>query len=188
MMLKVKSKLRLLAFFVGNLIALRKLVEIKSVESDGLMFRGYLESDAGSVSKIYQQLNGGAVFSWMQRKLFSRIGKRCFFVVEKKCLDGTSRIFGVNMYYLNNRDVQENTIHEGFIGVVPEASGRGIATKMRQIAICHFKSAGFSGVSTRISLENKASLVSAKKNGFRIVEEYEDPSSREQRYYMRLKF
>ena len=89
---------------------------------------------------------------------------------------------------MNKKDIKENTIHEGFIGVVPEASGRGIATKMRQMAIQHFKLAGFSGISTRISLNNSASLMSAKKIGFQPVEEYQEPSTGEKRYYMICNF
>ena len=188
LILKFKSRLNALLFFVWNLIVLRKIVEIKPVEIDGLVFRGYSKSDANSVSNIYRQLNDGAVFSWVQRALYSRVGGRCFFVVEQKCHDGTSIVCGVNMYYLNSRDIQDNTIHEGFIGVTPKARGRGIATKMRQMAVFHFRSAGLSGISTRISLDNTASLVSARKNGFRVVDEYEDSSTGEQRYYMFLKF
>jgi RimJ/RimL family protein N-acetyltransferase len=40
---------------------------------------------------------------------------------------------------------------------------------MRLLAKQHFRANGFSGLSTRISPENKASLVSAKKIGFEVV-------------------
>lgn len=188
MMSKFKSRFNVLLFFVRNLTALHKVVEIKSIEIDGLVFRGYSKKDADSVSSIYRQLNDKADFSWVQRVLYKFVGSRCFFIVEQKNHDGTLMVCGINMYYLNNRDIQDNTIHEGFIGVMPKARGRGIATKMRQMAVSHFRSAGFSGMSTRISLDNMASLVSARKNGFRVIDEYEESSTGDQRYYMILKF
>lgn len=188
MLAKIKSKLSGVAFIARNLSAARRLVKITSEEVDGLLFRGYSESDVEAIAKIYQQLNEGAVFSWILRSLYSCIGRRCLLVVEQRDAVGASKIVGMNMYYLNRRDIKENTIHEGFIGVLPEAGGRGIATKMRQAAIQNFKLAGFSGISTRISLNNAASLMSAKKIGFQPVEEYQEPLTGEKRYYMICKF
>ncbi|WP_191722716.1 GNAT family N-acetyltransferase [Comamonas avium] len=188
MLAKIKSKLSGFVFAARNLSAARRLVKITSEEVDGLLFRGYSSSDVEAITKIYQQLNEGAAFSWMLRSLYSHIGRRCLLVVEQRDAVGTSKIVGMNMYYLNQRDIKENTIHEGFIGVLPEMGGRGIATKMRQTAINNFKLAGFSGISSRISLNNTASLMSAKKIGFQPVEEYQEPSTGEKRYYMICKF
>lgn len=90
----------------------------------------------------------------------------------------------MNMYYFNSRDVKENTIHEGFIGVTAEAAGQGIATQMRKIAKTHFSLLEIKGISTRISINNVASLRSAQKIGFEPVEQYCDPHTHEERYYM----
>lgn len=188
MLARVQSKLSGLAFAGRNISAARRLIEIRSEEIGELLFRGYSPSDADAISKIYYELNNGVDFSGLQRVLYRCIGKRCLLVVEQRDAAGASKIVGMNIYYMNKKDVKENTIHEGFVGVVPEACGRGIATKMRQMAIWHFKSAGFSGISTRISLKNSASLVSAKKIGFQPVEKYQEPSTGEQRYYMVCKF
>ena len=185
---RVKSKFGSAAFVARNLSMVHRLNGIEKKEIDELIFRGYLEADADLISKIYRQLNDGAIFSQMQRWLYGRIGTRCLFVVEQRDALGASKIIGINIYYLNKRDIHEDTIHEGFIGVLPEAGGRGIATNMRKMAIEHFKSAGFFGISTRISLNNSASLVSAKKIGFQIVEKYQEPLTGEQRYYMVFRF
>ena len=185
---KIKSKLAMILFYARNIIAASRISEINNTEIDDFLFRGYSSLDEDVVAKIYHQLNDGAVFSPMQRRLYHRIGRRCLFVVEQRERVGSSKIVGMNIYYMNKKDIKENTIHEGFIGVVPEASGRGVATKMRQLAIQHFKLAGFSGVSTRISLNNSASLMSAKKIGFEPVEEYQEPSTGEKRYYMICNF
>ena len=90
----------------------------------------------------------------------------------------------MNMYYLNSRDVREKTIHEGFIGVIPSMTGKGIASAMRSIAKDHFKADGYKGISTRISLNNVSSLQSAIKTGFTPIEEYAEPSTGDRRYYM----
>lgn len=50
-----------------------------------------------------------------------------------------NQIIGMDMFYFNPRDLNENTVHEGFIGVLPEYQGQGIATIMRQQAIKHFR-------------------------------------------------
>lgn len=185
---KVRSKFATIAFVIRNLVVARKVGIIEKQEADDLVFRGYVDADFDSISEIYSNLNGASVFSGAQRYLYRRIGNGWLFVAEKKCVHGTPRIVGMNMYYLNKRDIQENTVHEGFVGVLPEAAGRGVATKMREMAIQHFKSAGFSGVSTRVSSNNMASIASAKKIGFKQVEEYIDPSLNELRYYMVCKF
>lgn len=188
MIARTRSKLGALFFYIRNISAARRISEIRRVMVGDFLFRGYSRADADAVAKIYEQLNDGAAFSMMHRMLFRFIGKRCLFVVEKKYCDGASEIVGINVYYLNKRDIQEHTVHEGFIGVIPEAGGLGIATKMRKMAIAHFKASGFSGISTRISLDNAASLKSAKNIGFQPVEKYVDRSTGEQRYYMICKF
>lgn len=172
------------AFFVRNVSAARNAVDIKSEDAGDLLFRGYSSLDEKAISEIYKKLNNGNRFSMLQRKLYSRIGRCFMFVVEQKRLVGQAKIVGMNMYYLNKKDFQENTIHEGFIGVMPEVGGQGIATKMRKMAGVHFGSMGFAGISTRISLNNHASLCSARKIGFEPVEQYYDTQNHEYRYYM----
>lgn len=188
MIAQIKLALSSFLFFSRNINVARRIIEIRRQAFGEFIFRGYTELDADAIAEIYHQLNGGAVFSRVQRKLYRHIGKRCLFVVEQNNTLGSSKIVAMNMYYLNRRDVRENTIHEGFIGVVPEVGGQGIATKMRQMAVEQFRVSGFSGISTRISLDNSPSIISAKKIGFQPVEEYQDTSTGEQRYYMICKF
>lgn len=188
MIAKTKSVISGLTFIARNIRAARKVPEIKSEKVEELLFRGYIPSDASAISAIYKKLNNETIFSCVQQELYSWVGRRYMIVVEHGDISGATKIVGMNMYYLNKRDIQENTVHEGFIGVDPMMGGRGIATKMRQIAFQHFKSSNFSGISTRISLNNAASLNSAIKIGFQAVEEYRESSTGEQRYYMVCKF
>lgn len=185
---RIKSRIDAVEFYIRNVRAANKIGKIKTEVIDTLIFRGYCSSDEKSISEIYKNLNDGAIYSLIQRMLFSRIGRQFMFVVEEIDPLGKSQIVGMNMYYLNKRDHQENTIHEGFIGVLPKIAGQGVATKMREMAVSHFKMARFSGISTRISLNNVASLVSARKIGFQTVEEYQEQATCEQRLYMVFRF
>lgn len=185
---KLRAALSMALYFKRNIRVARRINVIECQNGSGFVIRGYRVSDMESVYALYNQLNDGAVFSFAQRALYRYIGSRCLFVVEQTDSVGIGSIVGMNMYYVNKQDVLENTIHEGFIGVVPELNGRGIATAMRQAAALHFESAGFYGITTRISLNNKASLVSAKKIGFEPHEEYTDMVTGDRRYYMIRKF
>lgn len=171
-------------FYIRNVRKAKKIDEIKGEVKGEFIFRSYCISDEKSIAAIYEKLNNGEKYSLMQRILFNRIGHKFMFVVEKINPLGRSEIVGMNMYYLNKRDLQENTIHEGFIGVLPEIAGQGVATNMRKMALNHFKIQSFSGISTRISSKNYASIASAKKIGFQTVEEYEEHTTCSQRLYM----
>lgn len=90
------------------------------------------------------------------------------------------------MFYFNQRDFIDGTIHEGFIGVLPEAEGQGTGTRLREAAIAYFSANNIQGISTRISKNNLKSFRSAKKLGFKVSEEYFDENSKETRYYLVL--
>ncbi len=102
--------------------------------------------------------------------------------------DQSAGIVAFVFFYFNDRDVRERTVHEGFIGVLPEFQGRGIGTTMRRHAVAHFAGAGLAGMSTRITLSNTASLNPSLKLGFQIVDRYQDSHSAEERAYLRLTF
>lgn len=160
------------------------VANIKEKKIDAINYRGYKKKDAAQVAKIYAQLNDGTRFYGLRSLLYGLIGSRCLLVATHANEAGREVVIGMNMYYLNARDVREKTIHEGFIGVIPGMTGKGIASTMRNMAKEHFKAARFKGISTRISLNNAPSLQSAKKMGFTPVEEYTEPSTGERRYYM----
>jgi O-antigen/teichoic acid export membrane protein len=132
---KTKSVISGIVFIARNIYAARKVSEIKNEKMGNLLFRGYLPSDASIISEIYQKLNNGNIFSRVQHELYSRIGRRFMIVVEHGDISGATKIVGMNMYYLNRRDVKENTVHEGFIGVEPMMGGRGIAIKRKCVKL-----------------------------------------------------
>ena len=176
-----------LVFFIQNARRLRRVPVFKSQQMMAITYRGYVKTDAFAVEEMYAGLNNGAHFRSLRKYLYDPFGRRCLLVATQNNETGGEIVVGINMYYLNARDIKEQTIHEAFIGVAPEMTGRGIATSMRKIAITHFKFAGFLGISTRISVEYKPSLQSAIKIGFERVEQYIDNASGAQRYYMLYK-
>jgi len=184
MLVNVLKKIKSLALKKKNLFeACSKLNKFSIIDSNvysDLVIRGYKPLDEEEVSKIYIQLNGIG-FSKYHRDLYKLAGDKILLLAADM---KTNKIVGMDMFYFNSRDFKENTIHEGFIGVLPEFEGQGIATKMRQEAINHFRRNGLSGISTRISKNNLGSLRSAEKLGFKPVEQYYDEQMQEERYYM----
>jgi len=148
----------------------------------GLKIRGANSDEINEVDDVYEKLNSQRLSSF-QRFQFKVHSKKTIIVVEQD-VEGVKKLVGINIYYLNPRDFSDGTIHEGFIGVMPESEGQGIATQMRNLAKEHFRNAGIKGISTRISKNNLGSLNSAKKLGFEPVEEYFDTVMNEDRYYL----
>lgn len=183
MIANFKSKINGIRFFLQNLYCARKVNVFSSTTINSVSFRGYQRGDARQISKIYAALNNGATFSGLRKWLYDLFGSRLMLVAVSSG-DSGDVLVGMNMYYFNPRDIREKTIHEGFIGVVPEMNGRGIATTMRLHAKQHFARAGFDGISTRISLQNTSSLASAEKVGFVPLEKYVDQGNGELRCYM----
>lgn len=186
-MFRIRSALSETAFCYRNLRAFKHVSSFESVRDQGFLYRGCRKTDLGRIGEIFWKLNNGARFSVFRRLLYGVIGPRALLVVEK---DGAScsDVLGFNMYYVNPRDVRDGTVHEAFIGVLPEASGRGLASMMRSIAVSHYRTFGFNGISTRISLSNASSLRSAERTGFVPVERYMDSRTNEERYYMVRRF
>lgn len=171
------SKIKIKEFFKFLLIE-----EIKIQDSGKFIIEGARLSDFSQLDNIYFLLNGKKLSQIHKFSLIFNSNKRL--LVVKKKTDNRKEIVGMNFYYLNSRDFKEGTIHEGFIGVMTEFEGRGVATQMRKHAQFHFKKAGFSGISTRISENNLGSLHSAEKLGFKSIDEYKDPVTNEKRFYM----
>lgn len=183
MIARIKSRVEGIRFLLQNLIHAIKIKPFPGITANGLTFRGYQKEDVKQIAEIYAALNKGANFVGPRKWLYSLIGSRLMLVAVSSG-DSGDVLVGMNMYYFNPRDVREKTIHEGFIGVVPEMNGRGIATTMRLHAKQHFARTGLDGISTRISLANTSSLTSAEKVGFVPIEKYTDVHSGELRYYM----
>lgn len=182
MILKGYKKLMGLFFLTKSSVKAVLLPKILESQNGSLTIRGANADDINNIKDIYEKLNLQDFSNY--RQIQFKLHSNRTIVVAEQYLDGIKKIVGMDMYYLNRRDFNEGTVHEGFIGVIPESEGQGIATQMRIQAIEHFRSAGFKGISTRISKNNLGSLISAKKLGFEPVEEYFDSIMSEDRYYL----
>lgn len=177
-----KNKIKLLIYIKHNLqnLILTSNIQKKNLATRNILIRGCKLSELNEVENLYNNLNGSS---------FSPINKCLLMIISKKNLiiaidESTNKIIAMNFYYINQRDFFENTIHEGFIGVLPEYEGQGIATNMREHAKSHFKISNFSGISSRVSKNNLASFQSAKKAGFKPIEEYYDEVLDQERFYL----
>ena len=182
MILKAYKKLISFISLTKSSIKIISLPDFLESKNNGLVIRGANSDDIDEINKIYEKLNFQSL-SKSQRTQFKIHSKKNVIVAEQY-IDSIKKLVGMNMYYINPRDFSDGTIHEGFIGVMPESERQGIATRMRKLAKEHFRDAGFRGISTRISKNNLGSINSAKKLGFEPVEEYFDTRMNEDRYYL----
>ena len=180
------SKYNLAKFFTINVLKLLPIDTLPNLNHDNYVIRGCLKSELKEAEKTYKTLSGRG-FSRVQRVLLRLFSDKNL-IITISDQNGYKKIVGVNLYYINHRDFKENTIHEGYIGVLPEFEGQGIATKMRMNAKSHFRKSGFSSISSRVSKNNLASLRSAEKMQFVPIEEYFDNNKNEDRYYLICNF
>lgn len=172
-----------LCFLYRNINIARKLAPIFEVREGRFVYRGMINRDLRNLSILIGQLNNGIGFTPIRRFLYLLFGDRLVVVAEIETVEGPNLV-GVDLYYFNARDIAEQTVHEGFIGVNPSFRGLRIAGKMRALAVDHFSKNGLNGISTRISLSNEASLKSARMLGFEVAESYTDPISGHDRFYL----
>jgi GNAT superfamily N-acetyltransferase len=131
---------------------------------------------------IYSFYNNKNKISVLYYILYLFVSKKLVFIVKDVFM---KKIIGVELYYFNRRDLREKTIHQGFRGILPAWQGRGIGTLLTSYAVNHFKnSRRVDGISSRVSLDNLASLRSNMKLGFRPIEEYFDKNTNKNRYYL----
>lgn len=134
------------------------------------------------VANLYSLFHSGLNLGKARRLLLYLLGQKVCIVV---CDRQTQKIVGYSLFYFNIRDCKERTIHEGDTGLLSEFRGRGLGTELRRHALYHFARSSFlKGVSSRVSLNNVASLKSNKNLGFEVVEKYFDPCMNEERVYL----
>ncbi|WP_445006037.1 GNAT family N-acetyltransferase [Halomonas mongoliensis] len=181
---KILSLSMLRTFFLS-----RKITTRSAAEFDCYTLKLADASDLPECFKLYADLHDGNGLSKFKKLLYRLCSGKVIIAAYSKFDAGSiKKIYAVDMYYVNKRDAEENTVHEGFIGVLPEAEGKGLATQMRSFASTVFHDAGLSGISTRISEDNIASMKSAKKQGFKVVERYFDETQGKFRCYMKKTF
>lgn len=169
-----------------NISRAARFTPLPQATQEGVVYQGLTHHWVDDAKRLCVDLRNGRRWGVGRSLLLRVLGKKLVIIAVSQ--EDSSRLLGVNVYYIERRDVGQRTIHEGFIGVVPEGRGRGISMAMRRHAIEHFKTARLSGITTRISQSNQASMAGARKVGFEPLEEYVDGDRAETRYYLMCRF
>ncbi|HEY9279476.1 MAG TPA: GNAT family N-acetyltransferase [Eoetvoesiella sp.] len=167
-------------FLCRNLWAARHIKPVTRQEQDGITFRGMIKEDEPAICALYAELNANAPLPWSRRLLYRLVGPRLMMVAT----DQQQNVVGMAMYYFNKRDRLEGTAHIGLTGISTKLQGKGLGTRIRIYGMDHLFKNGVTGISSRVSLTNIASLRSNEKLGFKPVEQYYDSTTKEQRYYL----
>ena len=133
---------------------------------------------------LFEAFNSSGHMGWSKRILYRIYGNRLVLVAR----DAEGVILGAAFYYFNQRDIEDRTVHAAFSVVEPAVRGKGLVTEIRRHGIRHFKMNGFSGVSSRVSEENRASLAANIKLGFVSRDVYKDPVTGAVRHYLVCEF
>lgn len=163
------------------------LVPIQEEQCDGILYRGLRRNEIVVIERLYALLSSTSKFPWHRRIAFWLLGRRMV-VVALTSRGSYREIVGFDMFYFNQNDIEEQTVHEGFIGVMPEWQGKKIGSNLRQHAIRSFRQAAVKGISTRIDMDNEASLASAFRTGFEVVATYRDAIQAKERAYLVCRF
>jgi len=168
-------------FLIRNIMYGFKLQEFEKADFDNFEVEPLKRKNLKKVLELYKEFCEGKSLT-MERYLLLRFAgsKYCYILRSKE-----GEVFGMGIFYFNKRDLKERTIHEGYIGLKIEYRGIGIGTLARQYAIKHFAKTGYlKGISSRISLDNVASLKGNMKLGFEIKEKYWDKEENKERAYL----
>ncbi len=178
---KFKNQISKLRFLIENFLSARKLKKIKKTTIPPLTYQGLSSKYRKDTFNFYRNFHSGKELGFLKKILYYFFGNR---LVINVIDENTQELVGIEMYYFNIRDIQENTVHQAFTGVIESMRGKGIATKIRGIAATHFKENNLSGISSKVTVSNIASIKSNEKIGFKILEKYYDAIIKEERIYM----
>lgn len=177
-----ETAIRIIAFIARNC---RKAMCIPTLVRGGIDDVEFLPCTlqfVPHVVNLYSIFHPGLSLGKARCLLLYLLGPKVCIVVRDR---QTQKIVGYSLFYFNIHDYKERTIHEGDTGLLSEFRGRGLGTELRRHALYHFARSSFlKGVSSRVSLNNVASLKSNKNLGFKVIEKYFDPCMNEERVYL----
>lgn len=177
---RIKSVLFSSILLMMNILKALRLNPIRAREIGGVRYQGASRNSLGDCYVIHSSLNNNHNFNWSRRALYWLFSNKLVF-----CAVQNGRVVAVAFFVFNIRDFKEDSVHSSFSGVLAEYQGQGIAKEIRKTALLHFASCGLGYYSSRISLDNKASLHASLNIGFQVSEKYYDPVSKEERYYLK---
>lgn len=177
---KIFSAFRVLKFVFLNAFFSLKVKKIEAVYCNDYKVSLLSSTNKKEALNIYKLYSSAGKLSIQNKLIWTLLGDKFCFVAE----NNKGKVIGVALYYINERDRKDGTVHACFSGVIKEARGKGVATRLRMCAIQHFEKNGFKGISSRVSLTNEKSLSVNLKLGFKPVETYFDEGMQEERQYL----
>jgi|LakMenEpi03Aug12_release.lakeMendotaPanAssembly.Ray.scaffolds.fasta_scaffold468686_1 GNAT superfamily N-acetyltransferase len=172
-----------LRFLARNIWLSRSLDSIPPLTSDRLRLQGVCRARLPSLDALFASAPRDVRPTRDLRSLYESHGNRLALIAES-CSDAGWEVAAADLYYFNERDGKESTIHEGLLFVREPFRSLGISNAMRRHALAHFGQQGICGISTRIRQSNTRSLRSAEACGFRIVESRFLPDLSDIEHYM----
>ncbi|MEN3295667.1 MAG: L-amino acid N-acyltransferase [Burkholderiales bacterium] len=169
-----------LVFLVRNLCCAKEIAPFTSARFGAISVEPLSKAYLAAADNLYAEMNRGARLRLM-KVLLSVLGSRFCLLARRT---DSNELVGMAIYYFNARDRKEGTVHEGYIGLREAERNLGLGTFIRRHALKNFARSGLEGVSSRISVNNLASLKSNTNLGFVPVETYLDPSTGEERHYL----
>lgn len=166
---------------IWNIWLGKKIAPITDLRRETFTIRPFVKNELPEVSRLFSLLNGGRRLGLQRWALLWLLGPRLCIVARD---DSRGEIVGIAIFYFNERDRKEHTVHEGYIGLVEPVRGHGLASFMLRHALDNFARSGFSGVSSRVSVNNLPALKTNQKLGFIPVETYFDIPMQEDRQYL----
>lgn len=164
--------------FVQNFNNAKTLRPIAGKSADKYLFVGMERADFFKFRFLYFMASGKKLnlFQFVLSWLYSdRLVMCC---IEKS----TNRLIGAEIYYFNQRDLDNSTIHQGYRMIHHSYQGMGIGTMLTKYSLRHFKSQNLQGVSSRVKSDNMSSLKSNLKSGFKIAETFKLPNGVDEYY------
>lgn len=168
-----------LSFLFRNLVFFRSCPRFEKRVEGKVILEGASWGDISAIRRIYKFWNGGKDFGFCRTVLVGLIGRKICLVAKR---NGVT--VGYDLFYVNMRDIYDKTVHEGFVGLLKSEVSKGLGSSLRNFAGEHFRRCGIFGISSKINQENSASLRSAEKVGFKIVDNQPDILDGKKQFYL----
>lgn len=159
-----------LSFVVVNIWYGFRLLPVRESCTDSFFIRGCRKSDLKRFAAVHEKLRGGRKLSGWRQFVYFFVGDRLVCLVR----GGKGEVVGFVMYYFKGKaDARRSSIHEAFIGVLPEYQGKGLGTHIRSTMVDCFQRSNINRVTSDIDRGNTASIKSAERAGFSPVKDNE---------------
>lgn len=167
--------------FIKNVMRAKKLPEIDTHFSDNFSICSYKPKYLKQIREIHEkELN--IKLSYEKKLLLMIIGtKICYIAINNE----TQQVLGFVLFYFNKKDFIVKTIHLGAIAVHRDFQRKKIGSQLLKFSIENLsKSSLIKGISSRISLDNIASVKLHKYFRFNTHTTYFDIDEKKERAYM----